>query len=102
MKKLPKSPKTKPLKTTKTLDPPIGTRIKILRLYFNLSQSELASRINLSRNRLSSIESNAFVPTRQVIDRISKAMVVSPVVILHPYFGLDETTALKVNKCVDE
>ena len=84
MKKLPKSPKTKPLKT---LDPPIGTRIKILRLYFNLNQSELASQINLSRNRLSSIESNSLTPSRPVIERIAKAIGTDASVILYPCFS---------------
>jgi transcriptional regulator with XRE-family HTH domain len=67
---------------------PFGTRVKILRLFYGLTQKDLSEMIKLSNNRLCSIEQNSLYPTEDVIKRIAEAFNVTSSYLLLPRFSV--------------
>lgn len=66
-------------------------RLKIERAILNLTQEELANKIGVSRQTISSIEKNRYVPSTVLSLRLS-ALFEKPV---NDFFELDENEILK-------
>lgn len=52
----------------------IGDRIKILRLKANLTQEELAKKINTSRSNIANYENDKNMPSVDILEKLSKEL----------------------------
>ena len=60
----------------------LSTKVKELRLKYNLTQEEFAEKIGLSLNGVSNIERNRYQPTANTIDKICSVFQITPVELL--------------------
>ncbi|HIG53198.1 MAG TPA: transcriptional regulator [Candidatus Handelsmanbacteria bacterium] len=55
-------------------DPQLGNRLKVARAENNLSQSELAQRVGVTRQTISSIETRQYCPSTLLAFRLSQEL----------------------------
>ena len=60
-----------------------GERLKFVRLYFQITQSDLAHLIDLHQGTLTKIERNVFLPEQNVIKKISDTFSLNPLYLRH-------------------
>lgn len=82
----------------------IGKRIAASRNDLDLSQKELAAKINISNNHLSNIETGKSAPSFLLLLEICKALNVSIEYIAtgRVYADLDKELEEKIKRCFDE
>lgn len=82
----------------------IGKRIAASRNDLDLSQKELAAKINISNNHLSNIETGKAAPSFLLLLEICKALNVSIEYIAtgRVYADLDKELEEKIKRCSDE
>lgn len=61
----------------------LGRTVKMLRQAHDLSQQQLASKMLTTREVVSNLERGESLPTVVTLERASKALAVSPAVLLH-------------------
>lgn len=60
-----------------------GERLKLVRLYFQITQNDLADLVDLHQGTLTKIERNVFVPEQDVINKLSVLFSLNPLYLRH-------------------
>lgn len=60
----------------------LGSKIKNIRYNHNISQEELARRLEINRNYLSRIETNKSLPTAEILGKLAVSLTLASILCL--------------------